>query len=82
MSDDDDDVPQLSSQALSALQEFYREKQQREDLETIERFNNCSLGSVGENWVSRCIWNELAVPVEFYHERAGQNKTQQDFHER
>lgn len=49
MSDlEDDDVPQLSSHALAALQEFYAEKNQCGG----DKYN---VGRIEENWVSKCI---------------------------
>ncbi|XP_053166163.1 EEF1A lysine methyltransferase 1 isoform X1 [Hemicordylus capensis] len=56
MSDSDDDMPQLSSQALAALQEFYNEQQQREDSKTTAKINNYSLGSIEENWQLSQFW--------------------------
>ncbi|XP_054830824.1 EEF1A lysine methyltransferase 1 [Eublepharis macularius] len=56
MSDTDDDVPQLSSQALAALQEFYIEQQQKNDIKTTERCTDYSLGSVEENWQLSQFW--------------------------
>lgn len=51
MDDDDDDVPQLSSHTLAALQEFYLEQQQREGMKTSQGFNQYSVGSIEEDWV-------------------------------
>ncbi|XP_062983107.1 EEF1A lysine methyltransferase 1 [Elgaria multicarinata webbii] len=52
MSDSDDDVPQLSSEALAALQEFYIEQQQKEDIKITEKY----LGSIEENWQLSQFW--------------------------
>lgn len=49
--DDDDDIPQLSSHTLAALQEFYLEQQQREGMKTSQGFNQYSIGSIEEDWV-------------------------------
>jgi len=51
MDDDDDDIPQLSSHTLAALQEFYLEQQQREGMKTSQGFNQYSVGSIEEDWV-------------------------------
>lgn len=51
MDDDDDDIPQLSSHTLAALQEFYLEQQQREGMKTSQGFNQYSIGSIEEDWV-------------------------------
>ncbi|XP_048351469.1 EEF1A lysine methyltransferase 1 [Sphaerodactylus townsendi] len=56
MSDTDDDVPQLSSQALAALQEFYIEEQQKNDIKSIEEGSHYSLGSIEENWNLSQFW--------------------------
>lgn len=57
MDDDDDDIPQLSSHTLAALQEFYLEQQQREGMKTSQGFNQYSIGSIEEDWVR----NETSV---------------------
>lgn len=49
--DNDDDIPQLSSHTLAALQEFYLEQQQREGMKTSQGFNQYSIGSIEEDWV-------------------------------
>ncbi|XP_063161842.1 EEF1A lysine methyltransferase 1 [Candoia aspera] len=51
----DDDVPQLSSEALAALQEFYVEQQQRE-AKTTDRTQSYSVGSIEENWQLSQFW--------------------------
>lgn len=51
MDDDDDDIPQLSSHTLAALQEFYLEQQQREGMKNSQGFNHYSIGSIEEDWV-------------------------------
>lgn len=51
MDDDDDDIPQLSSHTLAALQEFYLEQQEREGMKTSQGFNQYSIGSIEEDWV-------------------------------
>uniref|UniRef100_A0A6J0UAQ4 EEF1A lysine methyltransferase 1 n=1 Tax=Pogona vitticeps TaxID=103695 RepID=A0A6J0UAQ4_9SAUR len=56
MSDSDDDVPQLSSEALAALQEFYIEQQQKEEIKIKEESNNYCLGSIEENWQLSQFW--------------------------
>lgn len=53
MDDDDDDIPQLSSHTLAALQEFYLEQQQREGMKTSQGFNQYSVGSIEEDWVRK-----------------------------
>lgn len=53
MSDsDDEDIPQLSSHALAALQEFYAEQKQQSDPGRDDKYN---IGIIEENWVSKCI---------------------------
>lgn len=53
MSDlEDDDVPQLSSHALAALQEFYAEMKQCACPGGDDKYN---VGRIEENWVSKCI---------------------------
>lgn len=53
MSDsDDDDVPQLSSHALAALQEFYAEQKQHPDPNGDDKYN---IGVIEENWVCECV---------------------------
>lgn len=53
MSDlEDDGVPQLSSHALAALQEFYAEKKQCAYPGGDDKYN---VGRIEENWVSKCI---------------------------
>ncbi|RLW08222.1 hypothetical protein DV515_00003111 [Chloebia gouldiae] len=54
--DDDDDIPQLSSHTLAALQEFYLEQQQREGMKTSQGFNQYSIGSIEENWQLSQFW--------------------------
>lgn len=63
MGDDDDDIPQLSSHTLAALQEFYIEQQQRESMKTSEDFNQYSVGSVEEDWVRNNFrkWSVLVI---------------------
>lgn len=54
MSDSDDDQPQLSSSTLAALQEFLREKEEREDL-LKRRAEEDQIPDTpfDENWVSK-----------------------------
>ncbi|NWX95716.1 EFMT1 methyltransferase, partial [Nothoprocta ornata] len=54
--DDDDDIPQLSSQALAALQEFYLEQEQREGVKTSQGSGQYSVGSIEENWQLSQFW--------------------------
>ncbi|XP_019507917.1 PREDICTED: protein-lysine N-methyltransferase N6AMT2 isoform X1 [Hipposideros armiger] len=54
MSDsDDDDVPQLSSHALAALQEFYAEQKQHPDPNGDDKYN---IGVIEENWQLSQFW--------------------------
>ncbi|OCT93172.1 hypothetical protein XELAEV_18016237mg [Xenopus laevis] len=55
-SDDDDGVPQLSSHALAALQEFYAEQQQREAQKLGPDHEKFSVGSVEEDWQLSQFW--------------------------
>lgn len=50
--EDADEVPQLSSHALAALQEFYAEKKQCAYPGGDDKYN---VGRIEENWVSKCI---------------------------
>lgn len=53
MSDsDDDDVLQLSSHTLAALQEFYAEQKQHPDPSGDDKYN---IGVIEENWVCECV---------------------------
>lgn len=56
--DDDDDLPQLSSSTFAALQEFYKEQEERE----IKQ-NDCKLTSTDltfeEDWV--CVQRETLI---------------------
>ncbi|XP_072832072.1 EEF1A lysine methyltransferase 1 [Vicugna pacos] len=54
MSDSEDDgVPQLSSHALAALQEFYAEQRQHADPAGAEKYN---IGVIEENWQLSQFW--------------------------
>nr|XP_056714538.1 EEF1A lysine methyltransferase 1 [Euleptes europaea] len=68
MSDTDDDVPQLSSQALAALQEFYIEQQQKNDIKTTERCSDYSLGSIEENWKLSQFWYDSETALRLANE--------------
>ncbi|RXM29622.1 Protein-lysine N-methyltransferase N6AMT2 [Acipenser ruthenus] len=52
MFDSDDDSPQLSAQALAALQEFYLEQQQKET-SVVDKF---SVGAIEEDWQLSQFW--------------------------
>lgn len=53
MSDsDDDDVPQLSSHTVAALQEFYAEQKQHPDPSGDDKY---IIGVIEENWVCECV---------------------------
>lgn len=45
----DDDVPQLSIQTFAALQEFYKEQEERES--KLSQTNNNASTNIQENWV-------------------------------
>ncbi|XP_028353090.1 EEF1A lysine methyltransferase 1 isoform X2 [Physeter macrocephalus] len=47
---EDEDLPQLSSHALAALQEFYAEQKQYADLGGDDK---CNIGIIEENWLSQ-----------------------------
>ncbi|XP_057388931.1 EEF1A lysine methyltransferase 1 isoform X2 [Balaenoptera acutorostrata] len=47
---EDEDLPQLSSHALAALQEFYAEQKQYTDLGGDDKYN---IGIIEENWLSQ-----------------------------
>jgi hypothetical protein len=49
---EDDDIPQLSSHTLAALQEFYAEQKQSVNPRGDDKYN---VGVIEENWVSECI---------------------------
>ncbi|XP_004774383.1 EEF1A lysine methyltransferase 1 isoform X1 [Mustela putorius furo] len=54
MSDsDDEDIPQLSSHALAALQEFYAEQKQQSDPGRDDKYN---IGIIEENWQLSQFW--------------------------
>ncbi|KAM5181228.1 EEF1A lysine methyltransferase 1 isoform 1-T2 [Mantella aurantiaca] len=63
MDGSDDDVPQLSSHTLAALQEFYAEQEQRESLKSGPEFDQFSVGAVEEDWQLSQFWydNETAL---------------------
>lgn len=48
--DSDDDVVQLSSHAMAALQEFYAEQKQKEELAASQEPKNVD---IDEDWVSK-----------------------------
>ncbi|XP_074917768.1 EEF1A lysine methyltransferase 1 isoform X3 [Chelonoidis abingdonii] len=56
--DDDDDIPQLSSHTLAALQEFYRDQQQREGTKISQGFKQYSIGSIDEDWLSQFWYDD------------------------
>ncbi|KAH0625115.1 hypothetical protein JD844_033247 [Phrynosoma platyrhinos] len=76
MCESDDDVPQLSSEALAALQEFYIEQQQKEDIKTTERSNNYSLGSIEENWQLSQFWIACVSAPSIYQKLKEQNSNE------
>ncbi|XP_033265254.1 EEF1A lysine methyltransferase 1 isoform X1 [Orcinus orca] len=50
---EDEDLPQLSSHALAALQEFYAEQKQYTDLGGDDKYN---IGIIEENWQLSQFW--------------------------
>ncbi|XP_037656558.1 EEF1A lysine methyltransferase 1 [Choloepus didactylus] len=50
---DDDDIPQLSSHTLAALQEFYAEQKQHMDPAGDDKYN---IGIIEENWQLSQFW--------------------------
>lgn len=55
MTDSDDDVPQLSVETFSALQEFYKEEEEKESkLLAAKRSSANSDLQYDENWVCIC----------------------------
>ncbi|XP_006832028.1 PREDICTED: N(6)-adenine-specific DNA methyltransferase 2 [Chrysochloris asiatica] len=53
MSDSDDDIPQLSSHTLAALQEFYAEQKQQTDPGGDDKYN---IGIIEEDWQLSQFW--------------------------
>lgn len=53
MSESDDEIPQLSSHALAALQEFYDERRQRDEKLnlSLQSSENVKIVEFEENWV-------------------------------
>ncbi|KAM3933054.1 EEF1A lysine methyltransferase 1 [Leptodactylus fuscus] len=56
ISDDDDDVPQLSAHTLAALQEFYTEQEQQESLKSGPSYDKFTVGAVEEDWQLSQFW--------------------------
>ncbi|KAM9320438.1 EEF1A lysine methyltransferase 1 [Gastrophryne carolinensis] len=74
---DDDDVPQLSAQALEALQEFYAEQQQRESLKSGPEYDKFSVGAVEEDWQLSQFWYDDETALNLAREAiaaSGKNK--------
>ena len=55
MADSDDDTPQLSSNALAALQEFLSEQQAAQELMAGGAQENADAPMVEEDWVGKII---------------------------
>ncbi|XP_069496042.1 EEF1A lysine methyltransferase 1 isoform X2 [Ambystoma mexicanum] len=56
MEDSDDDMPELSSHALAALQEFYTEQQENDAINTSQELQTSYFGLVQEDWQLSQFW--------------------------
>ena len=59
---DDDDIPQLSAETFSALQDFYKEQEQKEQIvneltcSLDSGDNTCGIPTVSEDWQLSQFW--------------------------